>query len=79
MLELPRDSQEIGEVEMPDPQCVDARHGGDGLHVGEALARLDLRNHHGPGVQRRDLRRDVAALVVVVAKPNAAPRRPSGG
>ena len=75
MLELARDAHEVREIEVAEPQGVDAGHGGNRIDVGEPLDRFDLRDHQRALVQRRDLLRDVAALIVVVreAERRAAP------
>ena len=72
-----RDAQEIRQVELADPEHVDAGHRGNRLDVRETLVGLDLRDDHRALVQRGDLRGEIAALVVVVRETErrAAPAR----
>ena len=66
MSEVSRDAQEIGEIELADPERIDSGHRGDRLDVGEPLVGLDLGDEHGASVQRGHLAGDVTALIVVV-------------
>src|SRR5689334_5761392 len=52
MVELPRDAQEIGEIELADPQRVDARYRGDRLDVPQAFVGFDLDDGERSLVQR---------------------------
>ncbi len=78
MLELAGDAHEIGQVEVTEPQRVDAGDRGNGLDVGQTFDRFDLRYHHRALVQRRHLGDDIAALVVVMRKSERR-AAPSGG
>ena len=66
VIELPGDSEGIGEVEVADPQHVDAVHRRDGVHVGDSLRGLDLGDDQLLLVGALHLLDDIAARVVVV-------------
>ena len=75
IVEGARDAEEVGQVEVADPEHVDALGRGDRLAVLEAVLGLDLRDQQRAGAQPTDLVGDVATGVVVVreAEGRAAP------
>jgi hypothetical protein len=66
VLELARDAERAGEVEVPHPQAVDAVDGGDRVGVLHALRRLDLGEERGAVVGGGELVEDGAAGIEVM-------------
>ena len=77
MIELRRDAEEIGQIEVSEPQHVHPGHGGDLVDVLDSFRGFDQAHDQGTIVGDVDLFGDVAALVVVVreAERRAAPAR----
>jgi len=77
MVELCRDAEEIGQVEVPEPEHVHARYRGNFLHVLDALNGFDQAHHQGTLVGDLDLVGNASADVIVGRKSErrAAPAR----
>jgi hypothetical protein len=66
IVELARNAEEIAEIEMAEPEAVDAVDGGDVLHRFEPALAFDLRDHEIAGVGVLHLRGRIAGFVIVV-------------
>ena len=78
VVELTRNAQKIGQIEMPEPQAVDAVGGCDPLDSLQASLCLDLHNDEIAGVSAAHLGGGVACRVVVVRKAEGCPASPFG-
>ncbi len=77
MVELRRDAEEIGQVEVPEPEHIHARHRRNLFHVLDAFGSLDQTHHQSTLVGDLDLVGDASADVIVgrKAERRAAPAR----
>ena len=76
--ELARDTEEVGKIEVAEPEDIDAVDRSDRFDVFEAGARLDHADDHGTLVDRLHLVDHVARLVVVVRESERCAAPPLG-
>src|SRR5206468_2133814 len=61
-------AEKVGEIELTDPQRIDAVDAGDGFDVRKTIVGFDLSDDQRALVQRSNLGGDLSALIVIVSK-----------
>src|SRR6185503_17758440 len=69
--ELAGDAERAGEIEVPDPEAIDALHGRDRVRILGARGRLDLHEQAVARVQGLELLRHRPTRIVVVRQADA--------
>ena len=73
VVELAGDAEEVRQIEVAEPETIDAVHGGDLLDGVETPLGFDLRDDEVAGIRRPHLGRRIARLVVVMREGERRP------